>query len=166
MNAISGLHDFDFLDATWQVTNRRKKARLLTDNPAANKDAEWEEFPAVGGKAQTHLDGRCKIDFYEATFPDGQSVKGMAVRTYDGQTEEWSFVWLDNRQPSDFRPLVGKFNGGVGLFYQTIETPEGAPLEVRFRWDILSETAARWQQAFSLDGGQTWDTNWIMDFTK
>jgi hypothetical protein len=24
----------------------------------------------------------------------------------------------------------------------------------------------RWEQAFSPDGGTTWETNWVMDFTR
>jgi hypothetical protein len=24
----------------------------------------------------------------------------------------------------------------------------------------------RWEQAFSGDGGETWETNWIMEFTR
>ncbi|HEX2913196.1 MAG TPA: DUF1579 domain-containing protein [Chloroflexia bacterium] len=166
MNLISGLHDFDFLDAKWQIKNRRKKAHLLTDNPTANKNAQWEEFTAIGGMAQTQLGGRCKIDFFEGTFPDGEAVKGMAVRTYDEQKDEWSFVWLDNRQPSDWTPLVGRFEGNVGLFYQTIQAADGQPLKVRFTWEKFGHDSARWQQAFSLDGGQTWDTNWIMDYSR
>jgi hypothetical protein len=26
--------------------------------------------------------------------------------------------------------------------------------------------AARWEQAFSDDGGATWETNWTMDFAR
>jgi hypothetical protein len=24
----------------------------------------------------------------------------------------------------------------------------------------------RWEQAFSEDGGETWETNWVMDFAR
>ena len=27
-------------------------------------------------------------------------------------------------------------------------------------------TAARWEQAFSADGGATWEVNWVMEFTR
>ena len=37
---------------------------------------------------------------------------------------------------------------------------------VRFIWSPLSETACRWEHAFSEDGGSTWETNWIMDFSR
>ena len=66
----------------------------------------------------------------------------------------------------DFRPVVGKFEDGVGRFHQVIETVDGAPLHVEFVWDQITGDAARWQQSFSLDGGETWDLNWIMEFSK
>jgi hypothetical protein len=37
---------------------------------------------------------------------------------------------------------------------------------VRFIWSGISETTAHWEQAFSIEGGQTWETNWVMDSTR
>jgi hypothetical protein len=34
---------------------------------------------------------------------------------------------------------------------------------IRFLWMHDSENTARWEQAFSDDGGKTWETNWIME---
>jgi hypothetical protein len=33
-------------------------------------------------------------------------------------------------------------------------------------WSRITREAARWEQAFSLDKGASWETNWIMDFTR
>ncbi|WP_201373158.1 hypothetical protein [Ktedonobacter robiniae] len=93
--------------------------------------------------------------------------EGMTIRAFDQETQQWSIVWLDNRNSPDFRPLLGHFEQGVGLFYQVIESPlDGKPVHSRFIWDQITEESARWQQAFSFDGGQTWDTNWIMDHQR
>jgi hypothetical protein len=35
---------------------------------------------------------------------------------------------------------------------------------VRFVWSQIYTPEPRWEQAFSADGGQTWETNWIMEF--
>lgn len=99
-------------------------------------------------------------------FPSGEKWLGLAIRTFDQQKKQWSIRWLDNRNPPDFRPLVGKFEDGVGLFSQVIETPDGQPLHVRFTWDEITANTARWQQAFSFDGGKHWETNWMMEFTR
>jgi quinol monooxygenase YgiN len=37
---------------------------------------------------------------------------------------------------------------------------------VRFHWTSPVPDAARWEQAFSADGGRSWETNWIMEFTR
>lgn len=165
MDATAQKSDFDFLIGSWTIHNRRKQAKLLTDNPQGNAELPWEEFPAKH-TGEKYLDGKAHIEHYEATFPNGQLVKGITIRAYDATKQEWLIGWLDNRQPPDFSPLVGRFENGVGTFYQVTEGADGKPLHVRFTWDNITATSARWQQAFSTDGGQTWDTNWIMDFTR
>ena len=147
-------HHFDFIVGEWQILNKMR-----------NPQGEWVEFPATD-KGEKYLDGCTIIDHYEATFPDGTIRKGITIRAFDHQTRQWSLVWLDNRNPPDFRPLVGEFKDGIGLFYQQLAGPDGATIHVRFMWDNISDTTARWQQAFSHDGGQTWNTNWIMEFTR
>jgi hypothetical protein len=42
----------------------------------------------------------------------------------------------------------------------------GQPVKVRFEWGHDSASTARWEQAFSYDGGTTWRTNWIMELTR
>jgi len=158
---MSGADDFDFLLGSWNIRNRRR-----TNPFSPDKDGGWEEFSATSTSAK-QLDGRVRIEQYETTFPNGQLVLGLTIRAFDYVTQQWSIVWLDNRNPPDFRPLVGKFEDGVGLFYQVIEAPaDGKPVHVRFTWDNITEDAARWQQAFSFDGGNTWDTNWIMEHCR
>jgi hypothetical protein len=43
--------------------------------------------------------------------------------------------------------------------------PPGA-LAVRFEWKDITPSSARWEQAFSFDGGQSFTTNWVMRFTR
>ena len=160
MQAHSGAHDFDFFFGTWDTHNRRRRAIPLGEQGDA-----WVEFPSSITCAPA-LDGSVNIDHFEGTFPDGEFMKGMTIRAYDRETQEWSLVWLSTRQSPDFRPLVGHFEDGVGTFYQDDTTTDGRPMRVRFIWDAITPTSARWQQAFSFDGGQTWDTNWIAQHTR
>ena len=166
MKHLSGAHDFDFYLHTWTVLNRRKKMHSLVDTPQENQDAVWEEFPGIAGMGTKHLDGRVMIDHYESTFPNGQQVKGLNIRTFDDESNIWSLVWLDNRNPADFTPLVGSFEQGVGTFYQVLTSSDGKPFHVRFLTTNCTAETAHWEQAFSFDAGSTWETNWTMDFTR
>jgi len=61
--------------------------------------------------------------------------------------------------------MVGAFEDGVGTFLCD-DTFEGKVIKVRFLWKPLAAESCRWEQAFSEDGGKTWETNWVMDFTR
>ena len=62
-------------------------------------------------------------------------------------------------------PVVGGFESGVGLF-EGEELFEGRPVRVRFEWSQMHTGAPRWQQAFSEDGGATWEVNWVMEMAR
>jgi hypothetical protein len=151
----SGTTDFEFLVGSWDIHNRRK-----------NDQGVWEEFAATN-TVTMQVGGLVQIDYYDApAFPSRGHVQAVTIRAFDPGTEEWSIVWLSNYAPPDFRPVVGAFEDGVGRFYQVIESADGSPLHVEFVWDGITDDSARWQQAFSLDGGKTWDVNWIMEFAR
>lgn len=53
----------------------------------------------------------------------------------------------------------------MGSFYCD-DTFRGKPIRVPFTWSQIAPTSAHWEQAFSPDGGKTWETNWRMDFAR
>src|SRR5258708_15248043 len=61
--------------------------------------------------------------------------------------------------------MAGRFAEGVGPFYGD-HVFETKPVRVRFIWSRDAATRCRWQQAFSADAGRSWETNWIMDFSR
>ncbi|GER89012.1 hypothetical protein KDW_31740 [Dictyobacter vulcani] len=160
MDQNTGLHDFDFFHGSWTTQNKRRTNALYH-----NQEGVWQEFTSTV-TCTPYLDGRANIDDFEGTLPDGEVRKGLGLRSFDEATQLWSILWLDNRNPPDLSAVVGKFTDGIGLFYQEMETFDGVPIRVRFMWDNITENTARWQQAFSFDGGTTWDTNWIAEHTR
>jgi hypothetical protein len=62
-------------------------------------------------------------------------------------------------------PVRGGFKDGVGTFLGD-DVHKGRPVVARFRWSELTADTAKWDQAFSTDGGKTWETNWLMQFTR
>jgi hypothetical protein len=61
--------------------------------------------------------------------------------------------------------MLGEFHGNVGIFEGPDEL-RGEPILVRCTCSRISQTRARWEQAFSEDGGETWETNWTMELTR
>ena len=148
------MNDFDFLEGTWDVANR-----WLVD--FLDPGSGWEEFPAVN-RASRHFDGAASFD--EISFPT-KGFSGLTLRVYNPDTKEWSLYWASKRTGTLLPPVVGSFTDGVGEFFGA-DTYNDIPILARFRWSGITATAARWEQAFSTDGGATWVDNWIMDATR
>ncbi len=147
---------FDFLMGSWQIRNRRLRERLIGSEV-------WEEFDATG-VARPILDGLGNEDEFR-TDHDGGWV-AMSFRFFDPTTRLWSIYWADSRRCGVLDPPVfGAFDRDIGTFEGT-DTHAGRPIVVRFVWSGVTTPTPRWEQAFSSDGGATWETNWTMEFTR
>jgi len=151
-----GRHDFDFLMGTWTVHHRRLRTRL-------SADTAWEEFGGTCA-ALPILGGAGNIDDNLLHLPGG-SYRAATIRAFDAVRRQWSIWWLDGREADIGAPVHGRFDGGVGTFLGD-DALHGRPIRVRFVWSGISAQSARWEQAFSGDGGATWETNWVMDFRR
>ncbi|HTE49707.1 MAG TPA: hypothetical protein VK698_02455 [Kofleriaceae bacterium] len=151
-----GRRDFDFHMRRGRIRNRRLARRL-------EGCTEWLEFEALQD-AHLILGGLGNIDSFTAPDFPGGPVIGMTLRLFDPRTRLWSIYWADDRSVELQPPMVGRFENGRGLFHGD-ETFAGKPIKVRFLWSDLPPDAARWEQAFSTDGGATWEVNWVMEFS-
>jgi hypothetical protein len=98
-------------------------------------------------------------------FPDGK-VRAAALRSYDPSSRTWAIWWLDGRAPHVLDvPVVGRFSAGIGTFLAD-STFDGKPIKVRFIWKVNAGSNPTWEQAFSSDGGASWETNWHMEFER
>lgn len=147
------MNDFDFLVGTWDVVNRWRRDFL-------DPRSEWEEFPAVS-HATRHFDGGANFD--EIDFPT-KGFAGLTLRLYDPETQQWSLYWASRRTGRLFPPVTGRWTGDRGEFYGD-DTHDEQPVRVRFTWEKAVAGSPRWEQAFSVDGGQSWLTNWTMELT-
>ena len=89
----------------------------------------------------------------------------MSFRFFDAVSRRWSIYWADSRRCGVLDPPVfGTFDGDVGVF-EGEDTFGGRPILVRFYWSGVTTSTPRWEQSFSADGGASWETNWVMEFT-
>ena len=153
-----GVRDFDFFFGRWRVHHRRLKERL-TDNH------DWVDFEGIT-VAQPLMGGFGNIDDNVLQLP-GDPYRAVTLRSFDPASKQWSIWWLDGRSPRGplDPPVRGRFHEGVGTFYAD-DTFNGKPIRIRFIWSQMTSETCRWEQAFSPDGGTTWETNWTMQFTR
>jgi hypothetical protein len=152
-----GRYDFDFLVGKWKSVQRRLRERLVGCT-------DWEVFEA-DLKMHKILNGLGNFD--EVTmYREAGTQEGVTLRLYNPETCEWSIYWASSAGANNiFPPMIGKFENGVGHFY-AYEPIQGQHIYTRFIWTVIHENECRWEQAFSTDAGQTWETNWINTFTR
>lgn len=149
--------DWAWLVGDWRVRHSRLKERLAGS-------AEWEEFDGTSRLWLT-MDGFGTIDDNWLDIPSG-AYRAMGVRGFDVVTRQWAIWWLDERYPQSLgEPVRGGFANGVGEFGGE-DTLRGQLIKVRFRWNDIASPNPHWEQAFSADGGATWEVNWRMRFSR
>jgi len=152
-----GQHDFDFLFGSWTVHNRQLVHPLTGSNT-------WVEFDATS-VARPIWNGRANMDEFEADTSSGH-IEGMSIRIYNAKAHQWSIYWGSRGSGTiGFPPTVGEFKNGRGEFYDQ-EDFNGRSIFARYVWTAASADSCRWEQAFSTDGGKTWEANWTMEFTR
>jgi hypothetical protein len=154
MTARNAAGDFDFFAGSWDVRHRRLRQWL------ADCD-EWDEFGATT-ECWPLFGGAANVD--EIRVPE-RGFTGLSLRLLDPARGEWTIYWASSRDGRLQPPVTGHFRDGVGLFYGD-DTHEGRAVRVRYTWSGITPESARWDQAFSADQEQTWEVNWIMDFTR
>jgi len=151
-----GSHDFDFAHGRWKVRLRKLKAPL-------RGSTEWVEMSG-GSVCRPFWNGAGNLDEFEADGPTGH-VEAITVRMYSPSARQWSLSWATRKGASFGVPTVGEFRSGRGEFYDQ-EVYEGRTILVRYVWSEITRTSAHFEQAFSDDGGKTWEVNWITDQTR
>ncbi|HEY2358767.1 MAG TPA: DUF1579 domain-containing protein [Phenylobacterium sp.] len=158
MNAIAmirdGRRDFDFFYGEWLVRHRMLKRR-----GAAATD--WVEFTGTA-TCRSLMGGLCNVE--EADMPE-RGVQGVAFRNFDIARRTWSIHWVSSADGLMTEPVHGHFENGEGRFYG-VDVDDGRPVKVVLTWNNITPDSAQWSQAFSYDEGRTWETNWVMQFTR
>lgn len=149
--------DFDYFLGSWRVEHRRLRKRLAGSN-------DWETF---GGRTRCQQMFAGLVNLNESvSYRSGRASYGMGLRAFDEPGGRWADWYLSAGDLSRIDPpLYGRFAKGVGTFLSR-ETFEGRPVLVRGEFSSVNAGEARWEQAFSADGGMTWETNWVMRYLK
>lgn len=153
---LAGQNDFDFEIGTWKA----HLSRLL--NPLTGSTT-WTEYEGTSVVRKV-WDGRANLGELEIDGPSGH-IEGLSLRLFNPQSRQWNILWANSKDGMIGPAMVGGFKNGRGEFYNQ-ETLDGRAIFVRFVFSDITATSFRLEQAFSNDGGKTWEVNWIAKFTR
>lgn len=154
----SGQGDFDFEIGTWTT-----KVRVLR-NPLTGEPPNWAEYEGTS-VVRPLLAGRANFVELSVRGSAGQ-IEGGSLRLYNPQTSQWNINYASLRNGMLTAPVYGTFDGrGRGTFLGQ-DTVDGRVILVRFIITQKGADEAHFEQAYSADGGTTWETNWIAVDTR
>lgn len=151
-----GQHDFDFEIGTWK-THLKRLVHPLTGSTT------WVEYEGTTVVRKV-WNGRANLVELVADGPAGH-FEGLNLRLYNPQSHQWSLNFANSNGGSLSQPTIGEFKNGRGEFYDQ-ETLDGRAILVRFVISDITPDSCHFEQAFSDDGGKTWEVNWIATDTR
>src|SRR5262245_15104855 len=151
-----GQKDFDFHIGTWKTHLKRLSHPL-------SGSATWVEYEGTTVVRKV-WNGRANLVELVADGPAGH-FEGLSLRLYDPQSRQWSLNFASSQSGALSQPTIGGFKNGRGEFFNQ-ETFNGRAIFVRFVISDITPNSCRFEQAFSDDGGKTWEVNWIAIDTR
>jgi hypothetical protein len=150
-----GQHDFDFDFGTWHTHVRR----LLQPLSGSTSWTEWNGTVQV----QKVWGGKANLEELEVDGPTGH-LEGVTLRLYDPKAHQWTLNFASSSDGMIGVPMTGQFKDGRGEFLDQ-EPLDGRSILVRQQWSNITPGSHHFEQAFSGDGGRTWETNWVATLT-
>jgi len=151
-----GQHDFDFEIGTWK-TRLSRRLRPLTGS------SSWVAYEGTS-VVRKLWNGRANLVELEVEGPEGR-IEGLSLRLYNPQSRQWSLNFSNSNGGTLSPPVIGEFKDGRGEFFGQ-ETFDARAILVRFVISDMTASSCRFEQAFSDDGGKTWEVNWIATDTR
>ena len=156
--ARDGQRDFDWEIGTWTTRVRVRR------NPLSGIAPDWAEYEGTS-VVKPLLDGRANFVELSVGGTRGR-IEGGSLRLYNPQTRQWSLNFASLRNGMLTAPVFGGFDSrGRGIFFGQ-DMLDGRAIIVRFIVTQVSAREARFVQAYSTDGGQSWEDNWIAVDTR
>jgi hypothetical protein len=129
---------FDFWVGEWDINNKSKRGD------------DWVEWPSqaiIEGAAG----GDAIVEFWNSLEPSADIV-GFSMRWYDQEADECR--------------MIGTLEGDAIVLFPPGFKEEGRQQGARFLFSKVTPTSLQWHQEVTADGGETWDTTWIMEWTR
>lgn len=144
-------HAFDWQLGNWTIHMQR----ML--RPLSNSET-WTAYDGTVDVKKL-WNGRANLAEIKAAGASG-SLQFLSLRLYNPDSHQWMLYFAHDGSDAVNPPMYGGFKNGHGEFYD-VEAVDGKSILARFVFDNVKADSGRDEQAFSRDGGRTWEVNWI-----
>lgn len=107
------------------------------------------------------LDG-CSV-LEEFTGAPGVPLNGRSYSTYDRNAQRWKQTWVDNM--GSYLDFVGGLADDRMILMRDAQR-QGRRFKQRMVWQDIRPDALKWLWQRSDDGGDTWITQWEIDYKR
>ncbi len=149
-----GRHDFDWDIGMWK-THQKRLLHPLTGSTT------WVDYQ--GTDVVRRIWDGANEGLIKAQGPAGR-LEIYTLRVYNPEAHQWNIYSTNPTTGVLGPPAVGEFKNGRGEFYDQ-ETYNGRAILVRFAVFDITPDLCRFEQAFSADGGKTWEPNFMVTET-
>ncbi|HXI77723.1 MAG TPA: hypothetical protein VNH21_11340 [Steroidobacteraceae bacterium] len=156
LQGVAQQHDFDFELGAWK-THLSRLVHPLTGSTT------WVDYDGTT-RVRPVWNGRANLLELEADGPSGH-IEALSLRLYNPESHQWSINFANSKGGTLGTPTIGEFKHRRGEFYDQ-ETLNGRSILVRFVISDITATSCHFEQAFSDDGGKSWEVNWIATDTR
>ncbi len=153
---VDGQHDFD-----WEVGSWDTKLQRLRE-PLSGK-TEWLAYSGTS-VIKPVMGQRANLVELDVRGTAGQ-ISGVSLRLYQPASGQWTLHFANLANGLMTEPMTGAFKQGTGTFHGQ-DSVNGRLVLVRFLIIPVHKDQWRFEQAYSDDGGKTWETNWVAVDTR
>jgi len=145
------------------------KDSTLFDFWVGKWNVSWENQDGTIGKGTNHiaktLDGTVIQENFRA-INDSQiaGFKGTSISVYNPNTSIWHQAWADNS--GGYFNFIGEIDGDKRIFKTHPVKKEDKVIVLRMVFYDITEDALTWDWERSDDGGENWQLNWRINYTR
>lgn len=151
LSAQQPAREFDFWIGEWSVQNRHM-----------NAEGVWGDGDRTRARITPVCSGAAVLEEWAGPL-HGKFMNGFSLRAFDPELQRWRLLlfWTTDGN-SNFGQLQGSFRHGRGEFF----APLTGMQRTRYTFSDGLPNSVRWDSARTSDGGVTWKTDWIMEFSR
>ncbi len=130
--------------------------------------ASWDEGEGVKPLGENtiswNLDDQVLVENFRILEGQNSGFKGTSISVFRPQLNQWKQAWADNN--GGYFDFTGAFDGEKRMFQTAIFERGEAKIQQRMVFYDIKEKSMTWDWELSTDGGETWNLNWRIFYTR